>query len=61
MLHRRLTKKRRSSAWRSSRRSDRRGSDRRIGADASGLRQRGVDQCDDIADAPVLDPRPMKW
>jgi len=60
MLHRRLTKKR-PPAWRSSRRSDRRGSDRWIGADASGLRQRGVDQCDDIADAPVLDPRPMKW
>jgi len=56
MLHRRLTKKRPRS-----RRSDRRGSDRWIGADTSGLRQRVVDQCDDIADAPVLDPRPMKW
>jgi hypothetical protein len=31
-----------------------------IGADAQGLRQCGIDQCDDIADAPVLDLRPMK-
>ncbi|MBB5046983.1 hypothetical protein HNR60_001732 [Rhodopseudomonas rhenobacensis] len=30
------------------------------GAYALGLRQRGIDPCDDIADAPVLVPRPMK-